>query len=122
MGIFLVDDTAQTTPSRSGIGSLLDAGGIHVPEESVQDLEKQLETVCAEFGFPSNEIFKWSPGRELWMYKNLVGKKRQEFFARILDLARDKQATAAVITEDASYKTASGVHSSYYYHSGSFFN
>jgi len=111
MDIIFVDDAAQKSPSRSGMGSLLGVGGIHVPEESLQKLERQIEAVCAEFGFPSNEIFKWSPGRELWMHQNLVGAQRQQFFIRILGLAKDHGATATVIIEDTSYKTATGVQS-----------
>jgi len=111
MDIFFVDDAAQKNPSRPGMGPLLGVGGIHVVEESLQDLERQTEAICKEFGFLPNEIFKWSPGRELWMHQNLVGEKRQEFFIRILDLAKDNGATAMVIIEDTSSKTATGVQS-----------
>lgn len=111
MDIFFVDDAAQKAPSRPGMGLLLGVGGIHVPEESLQELEKQIEAVCTEFGFPPNEIFKWSPGRELWMHQNFVGEQRQQFFIRVLGLAKDNGATATIIIEDTSYKTATGVQS-----------
>jgi len=111
MDIFFADDAAQKNPSRPGMGPLLGVGGIHVVEESLQDLERQIEAICKEFGFPPNEIFKWSPGRELWMHQNLIGEKRREFFIRILDLAKDNDAMAMVIIEDTSSKTATGAQS-----------
>lgn len=111
MDTFFVDDAAQKTPSRPGMTSLLGVGGILIPEDSLQDLEKQTEVICTEFGFPHNEIFKWSPGRELWMHNNLVGNRRKEFFLRVLDLARTRGATATIIIEDTVYKTATGVNS-----------
>jgi hypothetical protein len=108
MNLFFVDDAEQKAPSRLGMGPLLGVGGIHVPEESLQDLERQIEVVCEEFAFPPHEIFKWSPGRELWMHQNLVSEKRQEFFTRVLTLAKDRGATATVIVEDTMYNTATG--------------
>jgi len=111
MDVIFVDDAAQKAPSRPGMHSVLGVGGIHVPEESLQKLESQIEAVCAEFGFPPNDIFKWSPGRELWMHHNLIDAQRQQFFIRILGLAQDEGATAIVIIEDTQYKTATDVQS-----------
>ena len=109
MNLFFVDDASQKTPTREGMGALLAVGGICVPEDSLKDLESQIELVCNEFGFPPGEIFKWSPGRDLWMHQNLVGEKRQKFFIRVLSLTRDKGAIATVILEDIKHKTATGV-------------
>jgi hypothetical protein len=109
--VFFVDDAAQKSPSRPGMGSLLGVGGVHVPEESLQGLERQVEAACAEFGFPPNQIFKWSPGRDLWMHQNLIGAQRQQFFIRILSLAMDQGTAGLVIIEDTSYRTATGVES-----------
>jgi hypothetical protein len=106
MDVIFVDDAAQKAPSRPGMHSLLGIGGIHVPEESLQELESQIQTVCTEFGFPANEVFKWSPGRELWMRQNLLDSQRQQFFIRILDLARERGATAYVVIEDSYYDRA----------------
>lgn len=106
MDLFFVDDAHQLKPTRPGMGPVLAVGGIHVPEESVQQLEGQIETLCAEYGFPTYEIFKWSPGRELWIHKNLVGKRRQDFFTRVLGLAKDGGAKATVIIEDTTCGTA----------------
>jgi len=111
MDIIFVDDAAQKTPSRPGMHSAIGVGGIHVPEESLQELESQIEAVCTEFGFPPSEIFKWSPGRELWMHQHLIDTQRQQFFIRILGLAQDQAATAIVVIEDTWYERATDVQS-----------
>lgn len=110
MDLFFVDDAMQLKPSRDGMNSPLKAmGGIHVPDESVGALEHAIESTCKEYGFPDEAVFKWSPGRddaELWMHNNLTGNKRQEFFTRILKIAKVAEAKAMVVIEDTSCKTA----------------
>lgn len=101
-----MDDAGQMKPSRPGMGPILAAGGVHVPEASIPDLENKLEALCIEIGFPPNEIFKWSPRRELWMYRNLIHETRQEFFIRVLRLVKEAKATAIVIVEDTNCDTA----------------
>jgi hypothetical protein len=87
MDVFLVDDSAQRAPSRAGMWALVAAGGIHVPSDSVRDLERKLNTLCTETGFPPAEEFKWSPDRRQWMYRSLKFEARQEFFLAALELA-----------------------------------
>lgn len=111
MDLFFVDDAQQNKPTRPGMGPLVAVGGIHVPEQSVQVLEGRIEGLCTEYGFPPGEVFKWSPERDLWMHSNLVGETRQEFFIRVLGLAKDNGATATVIIEDTRFETATGAHS-----------
>lgn len=101
-----MDDAGQTRPSRPGMGQILAAGGIHVPESSIPDLENKIEALCIEIGFPPDEIFKWSPRRGSWMYGNLVDEARQKFFIRVFSLAREAEATAIVIIEDTDWGTA----------------
>ena len=93
------------------MGSLVSAGGIHVPGDHVRRLETGLDVLCDEFGFPTGEEFKWSPGRELWMRKNLVGKGRENFFVRALSLAQELSITAVVVVEDVGHSRATGAHS-----------
>jgi len=66
------------------MGLLVAFGGIHVPGAAVRDTERGIESICTDFGFPSGEEFKWSPGRGLWMHAHLVDDRRHEFFTRIL--------------------------------------
>jgi hypothetical protein len=106
MDIFLADDAGQPKPSRPGMGPLLAIGGVYVPDESVQQLEVEIEALCLQYEFPPNEIFKWSPARGLWMHQKLVGKQRQDFFTHILGLAKDNKVKATVIINDISCNTA----------------
>jgi hypothetical protein len=106
MDIFFADDARQGNPSRPGMGELVAIGGIYVPGHAIGELERALNDLCAQTGFPPGEEFKWSPGRELWMRDNLVEEARKEFFFRVLHLARSHGAVATIIVEDANYKTA----------------
>lgn len=109
MDLFFVDDATQQNPSRGGMNSPLVAiGGIHVPDESVGVIEQEIQAVCEEYGFPEGEVFKWSPGSDLWMHDNLIEDRREEFFTRALNVAKDAGAKAIVIIEDLGYKTATG--------------
>ena len=82
------------------MGRLVAVGGLHIPSAQVGRLERALDALCAECGFPQGDEFKWSPGRELWMRDNLVDKARESFFLRALGLASVAGATALVVIED----------------------
>lgn len=103
---FFADDSRQRNPSRPGMGHLIAIGGINVPAEEVGEIGRCLDNVCAEFGFPPNEEFKWSPGRELWMRKNLVSERRQDFFLKVLGLLAAKDVVALVVVEDTTMNQA----------------
>ncbi|GAH62769.1 unnamed protein product, partial [marine sediment metagenome] len=90
---------------------LIAVGGIHVSDEFVQTLEHEIESICIEYEFPSNELFKWSPGRKLWMRDNLIDDKRQSFFLKILKSLQAHEATAIVVIEDKNYKRATSAES-----------
>lgn len=107
MDLFIADDARQTHPSRAGMGPLVAAGGLHFTgNEWVGATERVINDVCKRFGFPPNEEFKWSPKRSQWMYRNLVGKKRADFFAKVLAAPRRAEAHAIVVIADASYRRA----------------
>lgn len=112
MDFFFIDDAGQPKPSRPGMGPLVAVGGVHVPDESIRGLEDSLDALCAANHFPPYEIFKWSPGRELWMHKGLVRANRQQFFTNVIELTKEKGAKAIVIIEDTNSKTATGVDNS----------
>lgn len=100
MRLIFADDSRQNSPSRPGMGPLVTIGGISVDAEDVRALSDSIDTICAQFGFPQNQEFKWSPGRELWMRDNLIGEKRREFFASIIQLLAERQVVALVVIED----------------------
>ena len=55
MDLIFVDDAGQLNPSRDGMGELLAVGGIHIPDEFVQTLDNEIESIGMEDEFPSNE-------------------------------------------------------------------
>ena len=79
MDLFAIDDSRQRKPTRDGVRPLVSVGGIHVEGHKVRELRASLDALCTEFGFPSGEEFKWSPGRETWEWKNLHGSRRDDF-------------------------------------------
>ena len=85
MYFFFVDDSIQNNPSRPGMSPMVAIGGFRVCADNVSDLEKSILEICKDIGFPRDEEFKWSPGRDLWMRDNLVDKKREQFFIAILN-------------------------------------
>ncbi|WP_456414744.1 DUF3800 domain-containing protein [Oceanithermus profundus] len=109
MDIFFADDSRQGKPSRPGMGPLVAAGGVYVPEPSIKTLEREIDQLCLDTGFPNdNESgkFKWSPGRDLWMRDNLVGEDRKKFFIELLTLAHRHDVNAIVVVADIKYNPA----------------
>jgi len=111
MEFFFADDARQRSPYRKGMGSLVAIGGIKVPGEKVSELEREINTLCKEFGFPPGEMFKWSPDRNLWMHDNLVGERREEFFICVLTLAYDHKVKALAVIEDTTSLMATNAQS-----------
>lgn len=93
------------------MGPLVAAGGIGITSESVAGLECKLDALCLKFGFPPNQPFKWSPGRELWMRSGLVGPARSAFYQQALMLGAAHAAKAFVAIEDTHHTTATQVES-----------
>lgn len=106
MEFFFADDARQDKPTRPGMGPLIAIGGIHVPDLEVRKLERELDEMCNNYGFPPNNEFKWSPGRELWMRDNLICQERTNFFARVLGSCKEHGIKAIVIIEDTNYRPA----------------
>lgn len=108
--VFFSDDSRQSSPSRERMGPLVASGFLHVPSEHVRDLERAIGAVCDDTGFPHGQQgeFKWSPGRELWMRRGVVGEARTEFFLAVLNLASEAEASVSVVICDESRGTATG--------------
>ena len=106
MDLFVLDDAVRPEPERKGMGPLCAVGGLYIPSASVRKLEQDLDALCAEFGFPVGAEFKWSPGRELWMWRGLRGDRRQQFFLRALGLAQAAQTSAIVVIADRNKRRA----------------
>lgn len=109
LDLFFADDSRQRSPTRDGMrGPLLSAGGVHVPAANVRSLEDALNEACERAGFPDGPVgeFKWSPGRDLWMWDNLVGDDRAEFFEEVLEIGRDHDIRAIVVVNDTVHDPA----------------
>jgi hypothetical protein len=106
MRFLFAEDGRQDFPTRKGMGPLVAAGGISVPNESLGRLENQLEELCGNFGFPKGASFQWGPGEDLWMNKNLIEEKKTDFFIRALNLAEKFGVKALVAIADTKLGTA----------------
>ncbi len=107
MQLVFVDDAHQR-PSRAGIkGDLVAVGAISVAADNARRVEKAIAASCREFGFPEDEEFKWSPSRSSWMYANLCGEVRAQFFATVIDHLHEARAFAVVVMEDNGRNPAS---------------
>lgn len=84
------------------MGRLVAAGGIHVPADAVNNLERRLGQICADTGFPPGEEFKWSPRRDMWMFRNLVDEARVRFFLEILQACTECETKAAIVVSDTN--------------------
>ena len=69
-------------------------------------MERGLDDLCTEAGFPKNEEFKWSPDKKLWMYMGLTTEDREAFFRSALELAATCGVKAVVVIEDKTKRPA----------------
>ena len=106
--LFFADDSKQRKPSRPGIKSLVGIGGICLSIQETASLTVNIDQLCTRYGFPTGQMFKWSPNRKLWMYRNLVGDRRASFFQELLGIAGTNDVRAIVIISDPTYETATG--------------
>lgn len=79
---------------------LVGVGGVILDAEVVGPVQRAIDEQCREAGFPAGEEFKWSPGRELWMWKELRGQLREKFFISVLKILAAHEAVAIVIAVD----------------------
>ena len=110
--IFFADDSRQSNPYRKGMGPIIGIGGLNVCITEFRLLLSDIEVICNKVGFPANEEFKWSPGRELWMHDHLVGQERQAFFLDVIEQLRKHEVIVFIIIKDTSYRSATGASSS----------
>lgn len=103
--IFL-DDAEQLLPTREGLGPLCAVGGIVVKSEVLKAFIADIDALCAEAGFPPREKFKYSPGKELWMHKNLISDERFAFYKKVIACAKRHEVEAFVVCEEKGYTPA----------------
>lgn len=107
------DDAEQRNVTRRNMRGLVGAGGIFVDSNAMGELHERMDQLCEDAGFPSGPAgeFKWSPGRELWMWDNLVGDERTNFFKDVVDSAAESGAFAAVVVVDVEASPATNANS-----------
>lgn len=106
MDFFFADDSTQAEPWRPGMGALTAIGGVHVPDHAVAGLERRIDEICRNAGFPDGAEFKWSPAKNQWMWRNLPEGPRRSFFRSVLEACERFGARAIVVVEDTTCRTA----------------
>ncbi len=106
MFIFFADDSSRKVTSLPDMGTLIGIGGVFVEAKQLKELSIKIDEICSSYGFPANEPFKWSPGRELWMRDNLKLDKRRDFFLEVIGTAEALKAGAIVVIEDTTRRKA----------------
>jgi hypothetical protein len=99
-------DAKQSRPTRDGRGRLVVIGGVVVPGDQGRSLKQEIDRACEASGLPPGQEFNWSPDRDRWMYANLVGGTRRDFFLNVLRLAADRRVEALGVIDDTRYRTA----------------
>ena len=97
MNILFVDDTEQLNKKYVGIG------GVILHDDYLNDLFSLFKQKKASHGIPPQEEIKWSPRKNSWIAKNLIGEKRISAYSDILGLVGSFKGKliVAVVQRDA---------------------
>ena len=98
MNILFVDDTEQLNRKYVGIG------GVIFHDDYLNDLFSLFKQKKASHGIPPQEEIKWSPRKNSWIAKNLIGEKRISAYSDILGLVGSFKGKliVAVVQRDVS--------------------
>lgn len=107
MEIFFADDSNQKA-MRQGMGDLVAFGGIFVGEDFLRPLARSVDAIAADAGVPEDEELKWSPKKNSWIHKNLVGDARRDCYVKVLDAAAEHLVSAYVIVWDTGRTSLQG--------------
>lgn len=102
------DDARQNSPTRPEMRPLAGVGGVFLDAHAVGPVERAIDALCSRAGFPPMEEFKWSPGRELWMWRELRGDQREAFFLEVLTILARHEASVVVVAVDVEARAATG--------------
>src|SRR5216684_5273372 len=86
MEIFFADDSQQSG-AREGMGRLVAFGGVFVPDSALRPLHTAIDGIAGAFGIPKGEELKWSPKKDSWIYKSLLGEDRKNCYRQVLQAA-----------------------------------
>ena len=98
MNILFIDDTVQLNKKYVGVG------GVIFHDDYPNNLFNLFNQKKASHGIPPNEEIKWSPRKNSWIAKNLIGENRISAYSDILGLVRSFKGKLiiAVVQRDAS--------------------
>jgi hypothetical protein len=98
VNILFVDDTEQLNRKYVGIG------GVIFHDDYLNDLFSLFKQKKASHGIPPQEEIKWSPRKNSWIAKNLIGEKRISAYSDILGLVGSFKGklVVAVVQRDVS--------------------
>jgi hypothetical protein len=105
--IFFGDDSSQRG-DLEGMGQLISFGGLFLAEGNLRSLSDEVDAIAKSFGIPEGTEIKWSPPRDSWIAKNLVGDERKECYQRILEAAAERDGRALVIGWDEGRTSLKG--------------
>lgn len=73
----------------------------------MRELERSLDLLCREAGFPASDTgrFSWVPEPDQWMSDNLLGDDRTDFFLRILQVLIDSSCKSIGIIRDTEVQS-----------------
>lgn len=109
MNLIFADDSRVNRPSLNKMGPLISIGGLAVKFKEAGIITHEIDKLCRDAGFPKNDEFKWSPGQELWMRRNLIEENRKVFYLSVLEILSKHEVKVFVCINDKKYKTATGV-------------
>lgn len=91
-----IDDTVQKERKYVGIG------GVIFHDDCIDNLFGMFRNTKRVHGIPSEEKIKWSPRRDSWIYRNLIGDKRISAYSALLDLVglHGRAVMVAVVQRD----------------------
>jgi hypothetical protein len=97
VNILFIDDTEQ-------LNEYVGIGGVILRDDYINNLFRLFGQKKALHGIPPEEEIKWSPPRNSWIAKNLVGQKRISAYSDILGLVESFKGKliVAAVQRDAS--------------------
>jgi uncharacterized protein DUF3800 len=102
--LVFADDSKQDHPTRAGTVPLVAAGAILVPSDRARTTGNASPKTLPENGFPVDDPlrseFKWSPGREHWISRNLIWPEREAFFLSVIEFLAQAGVKAIVAIDD----------------------
>ncbi|GAA2500555.1 hypothetical protein GCM10010406_41320 [Streptomyces thermolineatus] len=103
MRLIFIDDSKTRDCPREHLGELVSVGAVFVPDQAVKPFAEDLDRIRQDLGVPEGEEIKWKPSRGSFLY-SAGGEVNGELRKRMLEAARDRGITSAVVLWDRGHK------------------